>query len=203
MNEKRLNKKLFLVVEYSICLGVCMEFRDVIEQRRSIRSFTSQPVDDATLTYILECAQKAPSWANKQCWRFIVIRNKETINQIAKTNVINHWLKTAPCLIIACGDPTESGSRNDMQYYLVDVAIAFEHLILAAADIGLGTCWIGGFDEQKIKHLLEIPKRIKVVAFTPVGYPSEKPSVRENMIKFFARSTTRKSLAEVVHYEKW
>ncbi|MEM0467403.1 MAG: nitroreductase family protein [Candidatus Thermoplasmatota archaeon] len=180
-----------------------MEFRDVIEQRKSIRSFSDQPVDEATLTYILECAQKAPSWANKQCWRFIVIRNKEIIQQVAKTSVVNHWVKTAPCLIIACGDPTESGLHNDMQYFLVDVAIAFEHLILAATDVGLGSCWIGGFDEQKIKDLLEIPKRIRVVAFSPIGYPSAKPSLREKAIKVLARTTARKSLAEIVHYEKW
>ena len=75
---------------------------------------------------------------NKQCWRFIVIQNKETIEQIAKTSLINRWLKTAPVLIVACADPTESGSNMILiEYYMVDVSIAFEHLILAATDVGI------------------------------------------------------------------
>lgn len=140
---------------------------------------------------------------NKQCWRFIVIKNKETIEKIAKTSLINRWLKTAPLIIIACADPTESGTHNNIDYYTVDVSIAFEHLILAATDAGLGACWLGDFNEEKIKETLEIPKRIRVVALTPLGYPADKKGIIATTVKIITNREKRKSLDEIVHYEHW
>jgi nitroreductase len=140
---------------------------------------------------------------NKQCWRFIVIKNKETIEKIAKTSLINRWLKTAPLIIIACADPTESGTHNNIDYYTVDVSIAFEHLILAATDAGLGACWLGDFNEEKIKETLEIPKRIRVVALTPLGYPADKKGIIATTVKIITNREKRKSLDEIVHYEYW
>jgi len=180
-----------------------MDFTEVVDNRRSIRLFDEKEVDDATIDYVLDSARKAPSWANKQCWRFIVIKNKDTISEIAKTMLINRWVKTAPCLIVACADPTDSGTHNDIAYYTVDVAIAFEHLVLAATNKGLGTCWIAGFSEKKIKELLEIPPRIRVVALTPLGYPVEQTGVGATLRKTILRPTARKSLAELVHHERW
>ena len=180
-----------------------MEFIDVIKARTSVREYSEKPVEDEKITYLLDCARLAPSYMNKQCWRFIVIKNKETIEQIAKTSVINRWLKTAPVLIIACADTTESGSNNSQEYYMTDVSIAFEHVILAATDVGLGTCWIGGFHEGKIKELLEIPKRIRIVALTPVGYPAGKKGISETITKTLLKSTKRKTLDEILHYEQW
>jgi nitroreductase len=180
-----------------------MEFAEVIKSRTSIRSYSERQVEDEKITYIFDCARLAPSWANKQCWRFIVVRDKEDITAISKTSLINRWLKTAPVIIIVCGDPAESGSRNDIKYYTVDVSIAMEHLVLAATDVGLGTCWIGAFDEQKIKELLEIPKRIRVVALTPLGYPASKKGFIETIVKFITRGRKRKSLDEIIHYERW
>ena len=92
-----------------------MEFIDVIKARSSVREYSDRPVDAETISAVLECARLAPSWANKQCWRFIVITNKETIEHIAKSSIINRWLKTAPVLIVACADPAESGSHNSCQ----------------------------------------------------------------------------------------
>jgi len=180
-----------------------MEFSDVIEQRVSTRSFSENMVPECDIIYLLECARKAPSWMNKQCWQFIVIRDKEVISQIAKTSVINRWIKQAPLLIVACADPSISGMNNDIKYFLVDVSIAFEHLILAATDKGLGTCWIGGFSEKKIKGILEIPPRIKVIAMTPIGYPKGQESIGSKTRKTFVRSTKRKSLQEIVHWDHW
>jgi len=180
-----------------------MEFVDVIKTRTSVRDYRDTPVDAEKISYMLECARLAPSAANKQCWRFIVIRDKETVEQIAKTTIINRWLKTAPVLIIACADPTESTVNNTLEYYPVDVAIAFEHLILAATDLGLGTCWIAEFHEEKLKELLEIPKRIRVVAITPVGYPAEKQGIREQLTKKIVKAKKRKTLDEIVHYDHW
>lgn len=180
-----------------------LEFLDLVKNRSSIRSYEDRPVEDEKIEYILECARLAPSWVNKQCWRFIVVKDKETISKIANTSVTNRWLKHTPMLIVACGDPIESGNRNNIEYYTVDVSIAMEHIVLAAADIGLGSCWIAGYDEKKVKEILEIPKRIRVVALTPIGYPAGDKTVGENVRKIVTGSKKRRSLGEIVHYEIW
>ena len=89
-----------------------------------------------------------------------------------------------------------------MDYYLVDVAISLQQLILAATDMGLGTCWIGAFDEVKVKKALEIPENIKVVALTPVGYPAGE-GVRSKLSKAFIGGAKRKPIENIVHQEKW
>ena len=180
-----------------------MEFSDVIKSRTSVRDYSDKEVEDEKITYVLECARLAPSWINKQCWRFIVIKNKETIALIAKTSLINRWLKTAPVLVIACADPTVSGTYNNIEYFTVDVSIALEHLILAATDVGLGTCWIAGFQEEKVKELLEIPKRIRIVALTPLGYPVGTKGIAETITKTLLKAKKRKTLDEIVHHEHW
>ncbi len=180
-----------------------MEFADVIMTRSSIRSYSEKPVEEEKLRYVLDCARRAPSWSNKQCWRFVVLREKDTIKELAKLCVFNRWIQTAPVVIIACGDPSESGSHDDLPLYAVDVAIAVEHLVLAATDVHLGTCWIGAFNEQKIKALLEIPKRIRIVTIIPLGYPSDKKGVMATITRALANEERRKSLEEIVHYEHW
>jgi len=180
-----------------------MEFEAVIKNRVSTRSFLPKPIPEDDIAFVLECARLAPSWMNKQCWRFIVIKNADIIQEIAKTSVINRWLKQAPIVIIACADPKLSGMNNDIKYFLVDVSIAFEHLILAATDKGLGTCWVGSFSEEKIKKTLEIPPRIKVIAMTPLGYPKEEKTIGEKTRRVFIRSTKRKSLSEIIHWDCW
>lgn len=132
-----------------------MDVDEIIAQRKSIRSFQNTPVPDDMLESLVNVAHQAPSWMNKQCWHFIIITDKGTIEEIAQASIINRWLKQAPALIMLCADPFLSGKRNDLSYYLVDAAIAFDHLILSATDKGLGTCWIGSFDEEKIKKFLE------------------------------------------------
>lgn len=180
-----------------------MEFSDLLKARTSVREYSEQPVEEQKITYVLECARLAPSAINKQCWRFIVIKNKKTREEISKTSIVNRWLKTAPVLIVCCADPTESVTNNGIEYYTVDVAIAFEHVILAATDVGLGTCWVAGFKEEELKKILEIPKRIRVVALTPLGYPVDKKGMREQIIKTLLKAKKRKTLEEIVHYEHW
>jgi len=97
-------------------------------------------------------ARLAPSWANKQCWSYVVVKDKAKIEKLAN-GIVNSWLKQAKVVIVACGDPKKSGSRNGIDYYLVDVAISMEHLVLAATDLCLGTCWIGTFDEAEVKKI--------------------------------------------------
>ena len=181
-----------------------MEFFDVIKTRKSVRGFSDKKVDYDKIKYILECARLAPSWMNKQCWRFIIVQDCNLIEEIVKTaTVINKWFRKVPVIIIACADPLLSGKINNIEYYKIDTAIAMEHIILAANDIGLGTCWISGFNEKKLKKLLEIPPRIRIIALTPLGYPKEKKSITEKGKNIVIRSTKRKSLKEIIHFNKW
>ena len=181
-----------------------MEFTDVVKLRRSVRKFSNQEVEKEKIEQILECARLAPSWANKQCWSFIVVKDKEKIELLSKAaGTVNIWFKKAPIMIVACGDPKLSGIRKGIEYFMVDVAISMEHLVLAATDLGLGSCWIGAFEEEKIKDVLGIPNNIRVVAITPIGYPAEKVGVQETITRVILRSKKRKPLDEIVHYDKW
>jgi nitroreductase len=180
-----------------------MEFESVIKSRESIRSYSDKSVEDEKINFVLECTRLSPSWTNKQCWHFIVVKDKKIIKELSKNSVINLWLKDAPVIIVACGDPKRSGSRNNIDYFIVDVSIALENLVLAATDKGLGTCWIGGFNEKKVKDILEIPENIKVVALTPLGYPAEKKRLIGKLAKVVTQSKKRKSLDKIVHINNW
>ncbi len=149
----------------------------------------------------LEAARFVPSWANKQCWHFIVVRDREKIEKLSST--INFWMKDAPAVIVACGDPSKSGFKNEQHYYLVDVAIALEHFVLAATNEGLGTCWIGAFDEENVKTLLSIPREIKIIALTPIGFPAEDEGLFSKTLKTLVNSKNRKPMEEIAHMEKW
>lgn len=167
-----------------------MEFADVIRKRRSIRKYKPDPVPKEDIEYILNAARLAPSWANTQCWKFIVVTEPETIAALAKAG--NAWLADVPVIIVACADPEKPGTKGDQPYYMLDIGIAMEHLILAAADRGLGTCWIGAFNEQKVKAVLGVPDEMRVVASTPLGYPDQVPAPQK-----------RKSFDEIVCAEQY
>jgi nitroreductase len=171
-----------------------MEFMDVVLARRSVRDYSDKVVEEEKLTKILEAARLAPSWVNKQCCQYIVVKNKDKIAELS--SFLNSWLKRAPVVLAACANSEDSGSRNGMDYYLVDVAISMQQLILAATDVGLGTCWLGAFDEGKIKKALGVPENIKVVAMTPIGYAADKESLRSKFVD-------RKPIEEIIHQEKW
>ncbi|MGA3060127.1 MAG: nitroreductase family protein [Candidatus Bathyarchaeia archaeon] len=178
-----------------------MEFMDVVATRKSVRSYADKPVEEEKLVKVLEAARLAPSWANKQCCRYIVVKDKTKIQELASG--FNGWLQQATVIIVACADPKDSGDRNGMNYYLVDVGISMQQLVLAATDMELGTCWIGAFDEAKIKKTLGIPENIKVVAMTPVGYPADKEGLGSKLRKTVIGGGKRKPLAEIIHQEKW
>lgn len=184
-----------------------MDFWEVVKQRKSYRNFSSQPVEQEKIIKVLEAARLAPSWQNRQCWRFVVVQDKEIIKKIGQLNPftlnINFFLQKVPVIIIACANPKDSGHRAGLDYFLVDTAIAMEHLVLAATDLGLATCWIGAFDEKMIKDVLEIPDEIRVVALTPLGYQAEKENIVDKVSKIVAKSTNRKPLEEIAYFEKW
>jgi len=163
---------------------------ETVRRRRSIRKYRPDPVPQPKLDQVLEAARLAPSWANKQCWTFIVVTDPKTKRSVAEAG--NEWIEHAPVIIAACADPKNSGMKKGQEYYLIDIGIAMEHLVLAATDQGLGTCWIGWFDEQKARAALGVPQDIRVVALTPLGYPDEEPEARP-----------RKSLGEIVFRDRW
>ena len=180
-----------------------MEFESVIKSRESIRDYSDKKVEDKKIKYVLECARLAPSWTNKQCWQFIVVKDKKIINDLSKTSIINRWLKNVPVIIVACGNPKQSGFRNGIKYFIVDVSIALEHIVLAATDKGLGTCWIGVFNGNKVKKILEIPENIRVVALTPLGYPADRKRLIGKLAKVVTQSNKRKNLDEIIHDNLW
>ncbi|MEA2103760.1 MAG: nitroreductase family protein [Candidatus Cloacimonadota bacterium] len=180
---------------------------ETIKSRRSIRKYSTRKIEDEKLNKILEAGRLAPSWQNKQCWRFIVIQNKKTINKLAlKSGFIskaNFFIKDAPVVIVLCGNPQNSGKMNGQNYYLVDTAIAFQQMMLVAWEMGIGSCWLGAFNEEKVKLILSIPQEIKVVALSPFGYPAKKDSLYAKAVKIFAGSNNRKKLETIVHNEMW
>jgi nitroreductase len=167
-----------------------MEFMDVVRQRRSVRKYRPDSVPQEKIDCILEAAQLAPSWANGQCWTFIVVTDPQVKHELAEAG--NEWIEHAPVIIAACADPKQSGAKGDQSYYLLDIGIAMEHLVLAAVEQGLGTCWIGWFDEKKARKALSVPDALRVVATTPLGYPDEEPDARP-----------RKTLSEIVRKDRW
>lgn len=171
-----------------------MEFYEVITKRKSVRKYKSDPIPDDVLNKILEAGRIAPSAKNIQPWRFIVIRDKETKKRIAEASRGQLWIADADVIVVGCilNDIAWGRMGGYMSSGQVDVAIALEHMILAAAAEGLGTCWIGAFVEKDVKEILEVPDNVTVIALTPIGYPAEEPKDRG-----------RKSMKEIVSYDKY
>jgi nitroreductase len=149
-------------------------------------------VEEDKLQGVLEAARLAPTAANRQSFQIIVIH---TAGREADLKRIYHrgWFVQAPLVICACGIPAQNWVRRDGKNYNdVDVAIAMDHLILAAADAGLGTCWIAAFDPAAAREVLGLPDGVEPIAFTPLGYPADQPGPKR-----------RKALSELVRYESW
>jgi len=185
-----------------------MDLMQAILDRRSIRKFKPDPVSDEDLSKILEAARWAPSWKNSQCWRFIIVKDIEikdklaaTLTAASPTNIACESIRQAPVLIVSCAELKQSGysarqpdipATNKGEWYMYDVALAMEHLVLAAHSLGLGTVHIGLFDSPQADAILEVPEGYCVVSMTPLGHPDESPAARP-----------RKSIDEFVYYEKF
>jgi len=169
-----------------------MEFFDLIKKRYSVRAYQSKPVEEEKLQKVLEAANLAPTAANRQPFKIIVIHTK---GKEAELKRIYHrdWFSQAPLVIGIGAVKSEAWSRRDGKNYAdVDATIAMDHLILAAADLGLGTCWIAAFNPDAAREILGLPDDIEPVAFTPLGYPADEWKPKK-----------RKALEEIVRYEKW
>jgi len=184
-----------------------MELLEGINTRRSIRKFNENLVEEEKLQSILDAVRMSPSWANTQCWRLIVVRDSAVLEKISelsyvesffspkgyKSNPAKKALAQATVVIVFCADPGASGSIWGQDYYLVDVGIAAQNLMLAAHSQGLGSVFVGVFQEDKLKNILNIPENIRIVGVFPIGYPAEEK-------KSFP---ARKPLNEICFFEKW
>lgn len=152
-----------------------MNFKDLAVSRYSVRAYKKTPVEKEKLDAILEAARLAPTAANRQPFRIYVIDVEKNRNELKKM-YSRDWFVQAPLVIGIAAVSDEAWVRrfDDENYAVVDATIAFDHLILQAADLGLGTCWIAAFDPDVARHLLALPDDWQPVAFTPLGYPADE-----------------------------
>ncbi len=169
-----------------------MDVMEAIRKRRSIRAYLDREVEEEKLKLVLEAGRLAPSANNRQEWKFIVVRDKETRKKLSEAAKGQGFVAEAPVVIAACAVETDKIMSCGQLAYPIDLAIAFDHMTLKAVEEELGTCWIGAFFEDKVKLLLRIPEEVRVVALLPLGYPASASS-----------SFSRKGIEDIVCYEKW
>lgn len=172
-----------------------MEFWQVLEERHSVRHFDLEvPVSSEDVERLLMAAIRAPSAGNRQPWHFYVVRDAEVRRALAAAAYGQSFVSQAPLVIVVCADAEQSagryGQRGRELYALQDTAAAAEHILLAAVALGLGSCWVGAFDEVQAARALNTPPRHRPVAILPIGKPAHAP----------AHGTPRQPLREVASY---
>ena len=169
-----------------------MEFSELITARYSVRAYKPDPVEEEKLQQVLEAARLAPTAANRQPFRLIVIHTAGRESELQRIYG-RKWFTQPPLVLCACSLSEQGWTRSDGKNYAeVDVTIALDHLILAAANLGLGTCWVADFDPDAAREVLGLPEEVEAIAFTPLGYPADQP-----------RAKKRQALEELVRYERW
>ena len=170
-----------------------MEYSELIKARYSVRAYRPDPVEDTKLQAVLEAARLAPTAANRQPFQLIVLHTAGREEEIGK---IYHrpWFVQAPIVMAVCAISSQAWVRESDRFNarLIDAAIVADYLILAAANQGLGTCWIAAFNVEAARRVLQLPQEVEPVIFTPLGYPADQPGPK-----------TRKPLNELVRYEHW
>ena len=170
-----------------------MRVFEAIRVRKSVRSFLDKPVEDEKLLVVLEAGRIAPSAGNRQEWRFIVVRDKKLRASLGEAANGQSFVGRAPVVIVACAESDGHVMSCGQPSYPIDVAIALDHISLAAVELGLGTCWIGAFNEKKVKEILAIPDEIRVVELMPLGYPVHQ----------LVKKKSRLPLKSIVKYDRW
>jgi nitroreductase len=169
-----------------------MELKDAIKNRASIREYENKPVPEDKLFNVLEAARLAPSGANRQYWKFVVVRDSQKRQELAKASGGQPHVAQAPVVIAAVSTGPDGLMRCGVPGYAVDIAIAIDHMTLAAVDEGLGTCWIGAFSQEAAREILGIPAKYIIVSLLTLGFPKQP-----------GRPKNRKSLAEIVCYDSF
>lgn len=173
-----------------------MEFYDVIRTRRSVRKFQKKSFPDDVLTRILEAARIAPSGDNRQPWRFVVVKDEQTKKKIASACYEQDFVAQAPVVVVCCSVKCTSGYKPWLdEAGQRDTVIATDHLILAARNEGLATCWIGAFYDKQVRKIVKVPANVDVVMVVPIGYPTAKSA--------FRKATGRKRLKEICYFEEY
>jgi len=169
-----------------------MHFQELIRARYSVRAYISDPVDEATLERILEAGRLAPTAANRQGFGIIVVHTKGREEELGRVYG-RAWFTQAPLVLAVCALPEEAWRHGDgTSMAMVDAAIVMDHLILAAADEGLGTCWIAHFDKAAARESFGLPEGVEPVVLTPLGHPADSLKTKK-----------RKPLEDLVHREQW
>jgi len=169
-----------------------MEFSELIRNRYSVRAYRPDPVPEASLQKVLEAGRLAPTAANRQPFRLLVIRTEGRQEEL-KRLYARGWFVAAPLVLGVCTVTDEAWVRRDGKSYAdVDAAIVMDHMILQATAEGLGTCWIGAFDPEAAREIFGLPAGVDPVAFTPLGFPADQPGTKK-----------RRSLEELVRRERW
>jgi len=168
---------------------------EAIRKRRSIRKYEETPVSDEQINQVLETARYAASWANKQGWQIMVVKDpamRAKVSEVLEANPAQKAVATAPVLLVVCMDPSASGVMKGKDYYMADAGILMDHLMLEAGELGLGTVFIGMFDEDGVRAVLGVPEQYRIVGLTPLGVPTKEPKERP-----------RNELDDFVHWETW
>ncbi|MEM3404099.1 MAG: nitroreductase family protein [Nitrososphaeria archaeon] len=168
---------------------------EAIVRRRSVRSYTDREIPKDVLIKLLEAARLAPSARNSQPWHFVIVTDQEKKKRIAESGRWARFISNAPAIIVGCGDREKSS-----KWFTVDVSIALEHIVLKATEEGLGSCWIGSFDEEVVKDVLSIPDRYSVVALISLGYPAEGLDVN---IASLLHGRSRKEVEEIASLNEY
>ncbi len=169
-----------------------MHFIELATKRYSVRSYKAEPVEDDKLQLVLQSARLAPTAANRQAFRLIVTPTRNRESELLRI-YSRPWFVQAPLVICICAIPDDAWVRLDGKNYSdVDAAIVMDHLVLAATDVGLGTCWIAAFDPVAAREVLGVPKQVNPIAFTPLGYPADQSPAKR-----------RRNLDDLVKYNHW
>lgn len=176
---------------------------DAIAARRSVRVYDpNRPVERENLDSILEAARLAPSSNNTQPWHFVVVTHKEVRERLSRAapagTATNKWMANAPAIIVCCGKPnlllhSAVGQMFDKDFFKVDVAIAIEHMVLRARELGLGTCWVGWFDERAVRRIVGLPPAYRVLMLLPIGYPKGE----------WPKAKKRNPIGDIVSWERF
>ena len=172
--------------------GGVMDVLNAIQDRRSIRKYSPCSIEEDKLKKVLEAGRLSPSASNRQSWKFVVVKDAEIRMKLANAAGGQTFIGQAPITLVACGTDLDGVMMCGQHRCSVDLSIATAYMILEAHEQGLGTCWLGRFDEKMVKEILCIPDNVRVIAMTPLGYPDEIPSARP-----------RKKLEEIVCYDHY
>ena len=169
-----------------------MDVSAAIKGRRSVRSYKNLEIEDDKIDKILEAGRLSPSANNRQEWKFIVVKNVETKKKLSRAAMNQSFIGQAPVVLAACATESKAVMSCGHPTYAVDLSIAFAYMLLQAYELGLGTCWIGAFNEDEVKSVLGVPKDVRVVALSPLGYPATNTIAR-----------SRKRLDEITCFEAY